>query len=95
MLGAGRSGKTAFIRALRNLPFKDTASTVGVETATLEATALHGWKEMEGSDYEKVIVSSDIRILKRSILCHSAWCVNLYRHTRDDIGAGSTDGATS
>ena len=55
-MGAGRVGKTAFIRALRNLPFEDTASTVGVETATLEATALHGWKKMEGTDYEKVIM---------------------------------------
>ena len=95
VLGRGRAGKTAFIRALRNLPFEDTASTVGVETATLEATTLHGWKQMEGTDYEKVMVSSDILILKLSILCHSTWRVNLHLHTRNNIGADSTDGATS
>ena len=95
VLGRGRAGKTAFIRALRNLPFEDTASTIGVETATLQATTLHGWKQTEGTDYEKVMVSSEILILKLSILCHSAWRVNLHLHTWDNIGAESTDDATS
>ncbi len=54
VVGAGRSGKTSFIRAVRNQPFEDTPSTAGVATATLETTALHEWKELEGSHLEKV-----------------------------------------
>ena len=54
VVGAGRAGKTAFVRALCELPFKHTDSTAGVATAKLETTCLHGWKKMEGSDFEKV-----------------------------------------
>ena len=54
LLGEGGAGKTCFVRALSNKVFLDTASTAGVDTATLEAIALHGWKHVPGSDYEKV-----------------------------------------
>ena len=54
MVGEGRSGKTALIRALRNLPFEDMGSTAGVATSTLETTALHKWVKSDGSNYQKV-----------------------------------------
>ena len=53
-MGEGGSGKTSFFRALRNLPFIDTDSTAGAETATVEATVLHEWEQMDGTDSEKV-----------------------------------------
>ena len=53
-MGEGRAGKTALVRALRNLPFKHTDSTAGVSTSTLDTTDMHDWKEMDGTAYEQV-----------------------------------------
>ena len=57
VVGEGRAGKTALVRALRNLPFKDTASTAGIATSTLETTNMHKWTELRGSEYDKVFRS--------------------------------------
>ena len=54
MVGQGRAGKTSFVRALRNLPFENTDSTVGIATATVETTDEHKWSEVEGNEYEQV-----------------------------------------
>jgi len=53
-VGEGRAGKTALVRALRNLPFKHTDSTAGVSTSTLDTTDMHDWKEMDGTEYQQV-----------------------------------------
>ena len=54
VVGQGRAGKTSFVRALRNLPFKNTDSTVGVATDTVETTDVHKWSDMEGNEFEQV-----------------------------------------
>ena len=54
VVGEGRSGKTSFIRALQNLPFKNTASTDGVDTATMEATDMFNWSKLDGNEFEQV-----------------------------------------
>ena len=53
-MGEGRAGKTALLRALRNLPFENTDSTAGIATNTLETAALRNWVEVKGVDGEKV-----------------------------------------
>ena len=53
-MGEGRAGKTALVRALRNLPFKHTDSTAGVSTCTLDTTDIRNWADMEGTEYEQV-----------------------------------------
>ena len=54
VVGQGRAGKTAMTRSLQNQTFEDTASTAGVDTATVETTALHDWKQMDASHTDKV-----------------------------------------
>ena len=54
VVGQGRAGKTALVRALRNLPFEHTDSTAGVASDTLETTDMHEWVEVGGSDCEQV-----------------------------------------
>ena len=54
VVGEGRAGKTTLLRALRNQPFEDTASTVGIATNTLETAALKKWREVNGGECEKV-----------------------------------------
>ena len=54
MVGQGRAGKTSFVRALRNLPFENTDSTVGVATDTVETTDVHKWSDMEANEVEQV-----------------------------------------
>ena len=56
LVGPGRSGKTAFLRALRNLPFKHTESTAGIDTDIVEATDVHNWTAVDGNEYEQVMV---------------------------------------
>ena len=53
-MGEGRAGKTALVRALRNLPFKHTDSTAGVSTSTLDTTDILNWADMDGTAYEQV-----------------------------------------
>ena len=54
VVGEGRAGKTALVRALRNLPFKHTDSTAGVSTSTLDTTDILNWVDMDGTAYEQV-----------------------------------------
>ena len=54
VVGGGRAGKTALVRALRNLPFEDTESTLGVSTCTLNTTDILNWADMDGTEYEQV-----------------------------------------
>ena len=53
-MGEGESGKTTLNQALQDLPFKDTRSTVGVATNTVETAALRNWVKVEGTVGEKV-----------------------------------------
>ena len=53
-MGEGHAGKTALVRALRNLPFKHTDSTAGVSTSTLDTTDILNWADMDGTAYEQV-----------------------------------------
>ena len=53
-MGEGRAGKTALVRALRNLPFVHTDSTAGVSTSTLDTTDILNWADMDGTAYEQV-----------------------------------------
>ena len=53
-VGEGESGKTTLNQALQDLPFKDTRSTVGVATNTVETAALRNWVKVEGTVGEKV-----------------------------------------
>ena len=54
LVGEGEAGKTTLNHALQDLPFKDTRSTAGVATNTLETAALRNWVEVEGTEGEKV-----------------------------------------
>ena len=54
VVGEGEAGKTTLVRALRDLPFKNTDSTVGIATNTLETTALRNWVEVKGTEGDKV-----------------------------------------
>ena len=54
VVGEGEAGKTTLNHALQDLPFKDTRSTAGVATNTLETAALRNWVEVEGTEGEKV-----------------------------------------
>ena len=76
IVGEGGSGKTSFFRALRNLPFIETASTAGAETATVEATALHDWEQMDGTDSEKV-----------TLQCYTCACLRpyVYKHVNRHV----------
>merc|ERR1719174_3107818 len=55
VVGEGRAGKTALVRALRNLPFKHTESTAGVSTSTLDTTDFLNWADMDGTAYEQAL----------------------------------------
>ena len=54
VVGQGRAGKTSFLRALRDLPFKHTKSTAGVAIDTVETTDVNKWSKLEGTQYEQV-----------------------------------------
>ena len=64
VVGEGRAGKTALLRALRNLPFQHTPSTAGIATSDVETTNIHQWVELHDTEYEKVralgVTSCDI-----------------------------------
>merc|ERR1719174_3602584 len=55
VVGEGRAGKTALVRALRNLPFQHTDSTAGVSTCTLDTTDIHDWVGMVDTAYEQAL----------------------------------------
>ena len=55
LVGEGRAGKTALVRALSNLAFEDTDSTAGIETSTVQTTDLRDWVKLDGTEYEKVL----------------------------------------
>merc|ERR1719174_1620089 len=55
VVGEGLAGKTALVRALRNLPFKHTDSTAGVSTSTLDTTDILNWADMDGTAYEQAL----------------------------------------
>ena len=55
VVGEGRAGKTALVRALSNLDFEDTDSTAGIETSTVQTTDLRDWVKLDGTECDKVL----------------------------------------
>ena len=53
-VGEGGAGKTSLIRALLNMIFIATASTIGACISTLDATNTHEWAKMPGTEYQQV-----------------------------------------
>eukprot|EP00041_Stephanoeca_diplocostata_P031727 m.995096 g.995096 ORF g.995096 m.995096 type:complete len:1471 (-) comp24015_c0_seq6:198-4610(-) len=45
LVGQGRSGKTAFLNAMRRKDFEQTDSTIGIDTMTMEVTSLASGRE--------------------------------------------------
>ena len=43
VVGEGRGGKTAFVRAISGKAFEDTESTIGVQQSLLEVSGCHQW----------------------------------------------------
>jgi hypothetical protein len=68
IVGEGRAGKTAWLRAVSNKAFEDTPSTIGVKQSLLEVTKVHmetkcegGWSVVEGGT---LIMKSDEAITR-------------------------------
>ena len=54
LVGEGGAGKTSLVRALLNMIFIETASTIGACISTLDATDTHEWAKMPGTEYQQV-----------------------------------------
>ena len=57
IVGEGGVGKSSLLHALLNKSIKNIKSTVGASISTVNATNMHKWEEMPGTETEQVIVS--------------------------------------
>ena len=58
VVGEGFAGKTSLLDALQDRPFKNTLSTVGIESSTIVRTRVQRWVEMSESEWEKASVTT-------------------------------------